>query len=107
MKKCLIAMIVIGTLLAMWAVAHDTNSSHWHYSDLSREDLLGPDGKPFTGDETIYAHPDSPAWRAGSDGRDIGLYRVVPGEKVVLRIGELDFTMDQMRLLHLDLSGRR
>jgi hypothetical protein len=58
------------------------------WPELTHADILGPDGIPWTGDESIYAHPDSPTFGASADGGDIG-----PRRPIALKVRHVEFTV--------------
>lgn len=107
MKKQLVVVVTFWAtacvVVFVMAVAHEVpgeNVGHLHGDELTEEDLLGPDGRPFSGDESIYAHPASPAFLAGSDGLDIGPTRAsVPDDTVVLIVGNVSFTIRELATL--------
>lgn len=76
--------------------------SHLHGDELS---YIGPDGKAFSGDESFYAHPDSPAYKAGSDGKDIGPLRPRSAQDVLLIIDGMEFTRGELQVLKSFVSA--
>lgn len=60
--------------------------AHKHWWELTEAEKLGPDGKPWTGDEPKQ-HIDSPGYGASADGGDIG-----PRVPIPLKVRHVEFT---------------
>ena len=81
-------------------VAHVVSGrAHLHGDELTEERYIGPDGKAFSGDESFYAHPDSPAYGAGSNGTNIGPLMPKSAQDVLFIVSGMEFTRAEWQVL--------
>lgn len=91
-----ICMLVVGGP----GIAHNLSGrSHLHGDELTEEHYIGPDRKAFSGDESFFAHLDSPAYKAGSDSKDIGPLMPMSAQDVLLIIDDMRFTRGELQVL--------